>query len=160
MPVTIRVLREGEEAVLARVTAGVFDNPVRAELAGEFLGDGRHHLAVALDEGEVVGFASGVTYVHPDKEVELWINEVGVAPARRGQGIGRGVIAALLEVGRDTGCRSAWVLTNRENEAAMRLYAGLGGVEANRDQVMFEFALDGGKTAPSIGSAEGNSAEE
>jgi hypothetical protein len=27
----------------------------------------------------VVGFASAVHYVHPDKAPELWINEVGVA---------------------------------------------------------------------------------
>src|SRR5258708_2227057 len=144
MSITIRVLRRGDESVLTRVAAGVFDNAVGAELTSEFLGDGRHHLAVALDKGEVVGFASGVTYVHPDKEVELWINEVGVASERRGQGIGRGVVAALLEVGRDKGCRSGWVLTNRENQAAMGLYAGLGGVEASRDQVMFEFTLDCG----------------
>jgi hypothetical protein len=33
------------------------------------------------------------------------------------------------------------VLTDRANEAGMRLYASLGGVEAARPAIMFEFRL-------------------
>ena len=61
----------------------------RSPWTAEFLADSRHHLAVAVDEGRVVGMASAVHYVHPDKPPELWINEVGVAPTHRGLGIGR-----------------------------------------------------------------------
>jgi len=68
------------------VTAEVFDNPINAEWTREFLADPRHHIAVAIDDGLVVGFASGVHYIHPDKPAELWINEVGVAPAHRRRG--------------------------------------------------------------------------
>jgi ribosomal protein S18 acetylase RimI-like enzyme len=82
-----------------------------------------------------------VHHVHPDKEPELWINEVGVAPTHRGQGIGKQLIDALLEAGRSRGCTEAWVLTDRTNEAAMRLYASRGGKEFPRDQVMFTFKL-------------------
>jgi hypothetical protein len=39
----------------------------------------RSETVVARDASVVVGFASGVHYVHPDKSPELWINEVGVA---------------------------------------------------------------------------------
>ena len=31
-----------------------------------------------MDEEQIVGFASAVHYVHPDKPPELWINEMGV----------------------------------------------------------------------------------
>jgi aminoglycoside 6'-N-acetyltransferase I len=90
----------------------------------------------------VVAFASGVHYVHPDKPPELWINEVGVAPTFQGRGLGKAVVQALLEHAKRLGCREAWVLTDRSNHAAMRLYASAGGEEASGDHVMFNFPLD------------------
>lgn len=73
----------------------------------------------------------------------LQVNEVAVAPSHRGRGLGKAIVAALLQVGRELGCAQAWVLTDRENSAAMRLYAGSGGQEAPTDQVMFSFILRG-----------------
>jgi ribosomal protein S18 acetylase RimI-like enzyme len=131
--------------VLARVAAGVFDHEIDEELTREFLGDGRHHLAVAIDDGVVVGMASAVHYVHPDKRAELWINEVGVAATHRRRGLGKALLAAILEAGQKAGCGEAWVLTDRSNAAAVRLYAGMGGREAARDQVMFTFRMNGEK---------------
>ncbi|HEX8694546.1 MAG TPA: GNAT family N-acetyltransferase [Longimicrobium sp.] len=148
MAIEIRVLRRGDEAVLARVAPGVFDDPVDAGAAAEFLADPRHHLAVAAEDGVVVGFVSAVHYVHPDKpRPELWINEVGVAPAHQGRGVGKAVLRAMLDVARGLGCGEAWVLTGRANAPAMRLYASLGGEEAPDDAVMFTFVLDGGAPA-------------
>jgi len=89
-----------------------------------------------------------VHYVHPDKTAELWINEVGVAPSHQRRGIGKAVIQALLEHAKRLGCREAWVLTDRGNQAAMRLYASTGGEEAARDQVMFTYFLNGKRPRP------------
>lgn len=127
--------------MLESVAPGVFDEPVEPRLLEEFLRDERHHLAVAIDQGQVIGFASGVHYVHPDKPPELWINEVGVAPSHQGRGVGKAVVRLLLEQGQRLGCREAWVLTERSNQAAMRLYASAGGREGPRDHVMFTFDL-------------------
>lgn len=57
------MLTSADAAVLNRVADDLFDQAVQPALAGEFLSDPRHHLAVALDDGLVVGFASGVHYV-------------------------------------------------------------------------------------------------
>lgn len=139
--VDVRVLAPGDLAVLDDVAPGVFDGPVDPRLAAEFLADGRHHLAVALDGGRVVGMASALHYVHPDKRPELWIDEVGVAPTHHRRGIGRALLAALLERGRALGCVEAWVLTEEENAAARALYAAAGGEEAERP-VYVTFALE------------------
>ena len=144
--ISIRVLGPGDEAVLAQVEEEVFDNPIHAELAAEFLGDPRHHIAVAVKNGVVVGFASGVHYVHPDKPAQLWVNEVGVAPRLQRRGIGKRVMAALLEVGRALGCSEAWVLTDRSNAAARALYLSVGGSDGadeqeNADTVGYSFDL-------------------
>jgi aminoglycoside 6'-N-acetyltransferase I len=141
MGIEVRVLRQGDEAVLDRVAPGVFDNAIDSCATAAYLADPRLHLAVAIDAGVVVGMASGVHYHHPDKPPELWVNEVGVAATHQGQGLGKAVLRALLRAGRDAGCREAWVLTERSNPPAMRLYASLGGVQAPEDQVMFSFAL-------------------
>jgi GNAT superfamily N-acetyltransferase len=138
-----KILRSGDEAVLARVAPGVFDDPIDARAAEAFLADARHHLAVAIDEGVVVGFASAVHYLHPDKpRPEMWINEVGVAPTHRGRGIARAILRALLDTARGLGCTEAWVLTDRGNTPARKLYASVGGTEFDGDTVGYGFELD------------------
>ncbi len=129
MPIEIKILRTGDEPVLMNVAANVFDNAIDPALTKEFLADPRHHLAVAIDNGLVVAFASAVHYVHPDKPPQLWINEVAVAPTHRRRGLGKAVLRALFEVGRSHHCTEAWVLTDRLNTAAMALYSSVGGTE-------------------------------
>lgn len=95
MEVLVRVLDRNDLPVLAAVAPDVFDHQVDSRWAAEFLADPRHHLAVAVADGLVVGMASGVHYVHPDKPPELWVNEVGVAPTHQNQGLGRQLLRAL-----------------------------------------------------------------
>jgi GNAT superfamily N-acetyltransferase len=140
MTIDIRLLGPGDAAALQNVAPGVFDGPIDPRWSAEFLADPRHHLAVALEDGRIVGMATGLHYVHPDKPPELWVNEVGVAPTHRGQGIGRQVLGALLARGRSLGCLEAWVLTDHDNAAARRMYAAAGGVEAETP-LLIEFDL-------------------
>jgi len=137
---TIRVLGPGDASMLDRVAPGVFDHDVDPRWTAEFFADARHHLAVALDGDTVVGMASAVHYVHPDKPPELWVNEVGVAPTHRRRGIGRGLLQALFARGWELGCREAWVLTDDDNSAARALYAATGGEEERVLMVSFQLA--------------------
>ena len=136
----IRLLGPGDASVLDNVAPNVFDNAIDRRGTAEFLSDPRHHLAVAIDEGRVVGMASAVHYVHPDKAPQLFINEIAVAPPYQGQGIGRRLMERLLDRGRELGCRESWLGTARSNTAARRLYAAVGGVEEPEDCV--EFVID------------------
>jgi ribosomal protein S18 acetylase RimI-like enzyme len=129
MPIEVKILHTGDEPILANVADEVFDNPIDLDFTTEFLADPRHHIAVAIDDGLVVGFASAVHYVHPDKAPQLWINEVAIAPTHRRLGLAKAVMNALFEVGRSHRCTEAWVLTDRENPAAMALYCSVGGTE-------------------------------
>jgi aminoglycoside 6'-N-acetyltransferase I len=143
----IRLLTAAEASVLDRVAPDVFDEAVDVRWTAEFLGDARHHLAVALDEGVVVGMASAVHYVHPDKAPELWINEVGVASAHQRKGLAQRLLQALFARGRELGCTQAWVLTDQSNAAALRLYASVGGHAAAEPCVMIEFPLSDASAA-------------
>lgn len=144
MPCTIRLLGAGDDAVLQRVAPEVFDGPVNPEWTAEFLADPRHHLAVALDGELVIGMASAVHYLHPDKAPQLWINEVAVTPTHRGRGIGRLLIEALLDLARTLECTEAWVLTDdASNRGAHTLYSALGGqATPNGSVTMYTFPLD------------------
>lgn len=145
MDVEIRVLQHGDANILTSVASEVFDDPVVMGVTERFLADPRNHLVVARDEGLVVGFISAVHYDHPDKpRPELWINEVSVAPSHQSQGIGSRLMQAVLQEGRKAGCAEAWVLTERANMAARRLYSKAGGTESPDKLVMVDFDLDQG----------------
>jgi ribosomal protein S18 acetylase RimI-like enzyme len=140
--IEIKVLGGADAGILKTVAPDVFDHPIDPHVTDAFLRDPRHHLAVAVEDGVVVGFVSAVHYVHPDKpRPELWINEVGVAPTHQGRGVGKDLLRSILETARGIGCAEAWVLTDRQNVAAMRLYSASGGTEPS-DQVMYTFRLD------------------
>lgn len=142
MTIEIRTLGPKDAAVLERVAPDVFDGPVDSHFCAEFLSDSRHHMVVALDDGTVVGMASAVDYVHPDKPRELWVNEVGVAPTHRRLGIARRLLEALFLCGRERGCREAWVGTEHTNVAARALYAGIGGHDESF--VLYSFQIEEG----------------
>jgi len=141
MTVSIRLLRHDEAAVLDNVADDVFDKPIDPRWCAEFFADPRHHLVVALDGDLVVGMASGVHYVHPDKAPQLFINEVAVAPTHQGQGIGRRIVATLVAHGEALGCEEAWVLTSSDNEPAKRMYRAAGAIPDEELTVMFTYRL-------------------
>lgn len=138
--VTVRLLRSDEADVLRHVAPDVFDHAIDSVQTDAFFADSRHHLAVALDDSLVVGMASAVEYFHPDKPPTLWINEVGVAPDYQRCGLGKRLVAVLLEHARALGCTEAWVGTEVENEAARQLYVASGG-GTGEPFVMYTFPL-------------------
>jgi ribosomal protein S18 acetylase RimI-like enzyme len=140
MAILIRLLLPTEAHVLQNVAPDVFDNPIDPRWTAEFFVDPRHHIVVALDGATVVGMATGVHYVHPDKAPELFVNEVGVAPPYRRQGLGRQLMEALLAHGQGLGCTGAWLGTEDDNVAARRLYQSIGGRQDDEPFVLYWFA--------------------
>lgn len=136
---SVKVLSSEDLLLLLNVAPDVFDNPIDERLARKFLSDPRHHIVVALEEGMVIGFASAIHYIHPDNPEELWINEVGVSPAHQRKGVAKAILRELLRYGRSLGCKSAWVLTEKGNVAANRLYRAVGGEADAGDTVMYTF---------------------
>lgn len=123
MAITIRTLHAGhEEILLGKVAEDVFDEAIRPELVAEFLAEPRFHICVALDGDTVVGMATGLVHMHPDKGPEFFVNEVGVAPAYHHRGIGTRLMAAIFAEAKAAGCAVAWLGTENDNAAALGLY--------------------------------------
>ena len=135
-----RLLGRDDIAVFDHVADGVFDHQVDPALASEFLGDPRHHMVVAIEDGAVVGMGSAVDYIHPDKPRQLWINEMGVARSHHRRGIGRQILDALIAHGRAIGCTEAWLGTELDNGPARGLYESAGG--KGETFVLYSFSND------------------
>jgi len=135
----LRWLGPGDvQAVVA--ASHLFDGPAEPEAARRFLGEATSHLCVAYEEGEPAGFVSGVELTHPDKGTELFLYELGVDERFRRRGIGTALVQALAALGRERGCYGMWVLTDRDNEAAMATYRRAGASDEG-DQVMLGWDL-------------------
>lgn len=78
-------------------------------------------LLVAEEDGRVLGFALGSVV-----DGDLYIAEVDVERAAQGKGIGRALMLALLDKGRERGLISALLTTDRYAPFNAPFYAGLG----------------------------------
>lgn len=123
----IRVVRCGPgDAALVLAAGELFDEPPTGEFTERFLRSGGHHLLLALDGDDPVGFVTGVEIAHPDKRVEMNVYELGVHDDRRREGIATRLLAELSELASELGCRGLWVLTEPDNEAALATYRRAG----------------------------------
>lgn len=128
--IEIRRLDPGDASVLDRVAEDVFDAPINKKRLAVCLREPGHLFFVAICDGEVVGQARGMIHFHPDKEDELYIDNLGVTPAFQRRSLGTKLIKALLAAGKDHGCKEAWVATEADNLPARRLYESLGDAGA------------------------------
>lgn len=115
---------------LAEVADEVFDAPLDPERLQAFVADPGHRMVCAFANGVCVGQARGVITRQPDGPSSLYIDNLGVAPAHRRQGVAGRLLDALVAWGRARDCRSAWVATELDNAPARALYAARGAVFA------------------------------
>jgi ribosomal protein S18 acetylase RimI-like enzyme len=139
--VAIEIMRvgPGEAELFDRVADGVFDEPVERARLAAYLAETGHHMIVAISGGEVVGQVAAVVHRHPDKPTELYIDEVGVAPAFHRRGIARRMLEAMFAWGKEVGCEEAWVGTEPDNAPARGVYESRGA--AAEPFVMYVYEL-------------------
>jgi ribosomal protein S18 acetylase RimI-like enzyme len=84
--------------------------------------DGRHVLAIARHEGNVVAFSEFETHL----PTRVWVAYVGVTRALRGRGVGSALVAWALEQRFDSGADSGLLLLSPANRTALRAYEKVG----------------------------------
>ncbi|MEX0289773.1 MAG: GNAT family N-acetyltransferase [Flavobacteriaceae bacterium] len=124
---------------MIKVGAQLFDHDLKEPRAREFLSDPRHHIVLAYFENGIIGMASGVHYVHPDKDPQLFINEVGVIEEYQNKGIGRQLVKSLCEHGKTLRCTEAWLGVATDNIPARRAYKAALGKEEKEPFVLVNF---------------------
>ncbi len=122
----IVLLAPGDEQVVFD-GAELFDRLPTEDWVAEFLSTEGHHLLIAFEEeGNPVGFVSGVEMTHPDKGTEMFLYELSVDPEHRNRGVGRTLVGALADLARTRGCYGMWVGTEPDNVAAIAAYRAAG----------------------------------
>ncbi len=125
----MRIERVVDAAAVHRA-ADLFDAPPQPHATERFLAERNHHLLFAYDgAGRAVGMISGVETTHPDKGTEMFVYELGVAPAARLQGVATELVRALAGIARDRGCYGMWVGTEPDNAAAQATYRKAGATD-------------------------------
>ncbi|MBA2398787.1 MAG: GNAT family N-acetyltransferase [Bradyrhizobium sp.] len=123
MTIDIVRLTPDNAALLARVADDVFDDEIVPQRLAAFLAEAGHLMLIAVDEDLVVGQVAAVVHRHPDQLTELYVDNLGVTPSHRRQGIGRRLIEEMLALGRKLGCEECWVGTEVDNQPARGLYS-------------------------------------
>ncbi|HSJ70119.1 MAG TPA: GNAT family N-acetyltransferase [Acidimicrobiia bacterium] len=125
-----------DDATLVLDAAYLFDSEPTPAWTSEFLARDDHHLLVAFIEGEPVGFVSGVEIVHPDKQNEMLLYELGVDENHRRRGIGTKLVEALKALAIERGSRGMWVVIDDADEVAASTYLTTGATERERAEVI------------------------
>ena len=136
-----RIVRIGPEqtGLLDRVAEDVFDARIDLGRLAAYVADPSHLMVVAVSNGEVVGQARGVIHRHPDQPTELYIDNLGVTPLRKREGIATLLLDDLVAWARSEGCEQAWVGTEPDNEPARALYQGRGSEAETFVMYFYEF---------------------
>lgn len=147
----VRAAAAADRAAWARLRAQLWPDQDEADLAedlGDFFEDARLAAFVAEDGDGLCGFAEASlrsdyvngTQSSPVAFLEGWY----VAPSRRGQGLGRALIAAVEAWGRARGCSELASDALLDNVDSHRAHAACGFEETER-VVYFRRGLDSDK---------------
>jgi N-acetylglutamate synthase len=83
--------------------------------------------ATLIDKGEPLAFGLAVA-----ERGMVGFHDIVVAPHARGRGLGRRLVAALIDWGQRRGAKTAYLLVREGNQPARALYRSLGFVDAYR----------------------------
>jgi len=117
---------------------------VAPEGMNAFLADDRNLLLVAEDAGRPIAYLVAYLLDRVDRDVPMvLLYEIEVSPSARRRGVGRRLVDELTRIGREHRVCKIWVLTDRGNEAARRLYRSAGGSEIGAN-LLIEWAEETG----------------
>jgi GNAT superfamily N-acetyltransferase len=136
MAPTIRLAQATDARVFENVHEDVFDNPPDPDLVARFLAAPHLHIAVALEGGRMIGMCSGVTYHHPDKPPQWWVNELGIAEPWRRQGLATRLVDLCAEEAARLGCTEIWVVADPA-PMAEGFWSSLGWTRTGERLAMF-----------------------
>jgi GNAT superfamily N-acetyltransferase len=140
----IRRLSEVDAALAEQLNAEFDEGMVWDEGEGRrFLADADNLFLAAFWDERVCGFATAYRLQRVDRRrAEVLLYEIGVNEAFQRRGVGTALVAAVKHWAREVSADEVWVLTERDNTAAMALYAATGGEADPPGTTMFTYPIE------------------
>ena len=124
----------------------LWDEPPAEEDLQNFLDDAGNVLLAGyltrIRGGELAGGLVGYVLKRWDgKAPMMFLYSIDVLDGQRRVGVASALIREFHRIGREAGCRKAFVLTDEGNRPAMTLYVSSGARRPRRDDVLYEWEL-------------------
>lgn len=142
-PFSIQRLTSVDDALAAQLNP-LFDEGTawHPDQGCKFLENPDNLFLVARWDGKPCGFLTAHRLQRFDRrQAEVLLYEIGVDHQFQRRGIGSALIAELKRWTKEVGADEVWVLTSRDNIAAMALYASTGGLEDAPGTTMFTYRI-------------------
>ena len=117
-----------DELADSRITAAPSDRESSEPLLAEILADPARHLILATVDSRVVGTADVLVVANLTHRGRPWaiVENVIVAEAERGTGVGKALMEHLIELARAAGCYKVQLLSGKQRSEAHDFYRRLG----------------------------------
>jgi L-amino acid N-acyltransferase YncA len=135
-PVEIRVAEiDDAEAIRSIYNIEVETSTVTFDLVPRSLADqrawmaarsGAHRVLVAVEDGEVIGFASLSPFKDRPAYATSVEDSVYIHRGHQGRGVGKALLAALVDTARASGFHAVFARIVGDHDASIALHAGLG----------------------------------
>lgn len=140
MNIKVKKIAAFDEDLLRSVYEAI-NEPV-AFFNPSFFLDEKNIFLVAFSEKAPCGFLYAYVLESPEKGYdEILLFSIDTFPGFQQQGVATKLIENLKNIARRQNCREIFVLTDRKNAAAIRLYEKTGGKEDGGDCMMFVYSL-------------------
>jgi ribosomal protein S18 acetylase RimI-like enzyme len=114
-----------------------------SEQGKRFIENSDNALFIAFWEENAAGFLTAHRLQRFDKrKAEILLYEIGVHPNYRRRGIGKALVEEVKKWAKEVDADEVWVLTEKDNEAAMALYKSTNGIQEVPETIMWIYKLN------------------
>ena len=139
MDITVRRLRAGDEEPVREVAQWLKGAAMPSDRAAAFLANDANYLIVAEVSGKIIGVVLAYRLDRIDHPSgQLFVYDVEVAASHRHRRVGRALMGHVRDVVEREQLKEAFVLTTRDNAAAIALYSSTGAI-ADEEGVLFVY---------------------
>ena len=119
-------VEKSNQSVLRNVAQGVFDEAIKPDRLARYLDNSANLMVLAVRDGLTIGQCMCVIHDHPDKETELYLDEIGTGDDWRRLGVAQSLMDAVFAKADELGIEEIWLGTEPDNVAARGLYEKTG----------------------------------
>lgn len=114
----------------------------KLENIAAFLENEFNYFMAYVEEGEIIGFALAYTLQRYDGQNSMmYLHEIGVNEDSRRKGIGKKLLKALKNICTENDFMKLFLITNKSNRPAVRLYESLDGETDSDDDVVYTIKM-------------------